>query len=336
MRLVRALALLLVSCSAFTASPTASPAPTEFVLPTRSPAPTRAPFTGHYGFLVANGAGYAVTREDNGVTVGTIDLVSIAVSPDGVLVAGFTKDRRELRVVAVASPSSYKSLALPVGETGLDVAWSVEQEGVLYSVAGNGWSALRTYRFASTPPAEIARIDGVRLRPALWDPLAGDLAAAFVVADGFATEYVLIRGTDAPERRTLPDKRWQDTPAVSGDGHWIILASTIEPTLRVFQSDIPSTVLESHGINAGSNVSAIGRPGSGALGVVFDRQLLIWDPSTNQRGAIATSEEVFGIVCFRFDGSAAVVKTVSGHALVTFDGKLTPLSGDVRFGVALP
>jgi len=31
-----------------------------------------------------------------------------------------------------------------------------------------------------------------------------------------------------------------------------------------------------------------------------------------------------------------VVRTAKGLALATFDGKLTPLTDDVRFGVALP
>jgi len=41
-------------------------------------------------------------------------------------------------------------------------------------------------------------------------------------------------------------------------------------------------------------------------------------------------------VCWRFDGTAAVVKTAAGLVLVDPSGKTTPLSGDVRFGIALP
>src|SRR5439155_10025997 len=275
------LTLALISCSALAPAPPPSAFPTEYVIPTRSPVTSPTPFTGHYGFLVATGAGYAVRREADATAIATIDLENIAVSPDGHLIAGFTKGGGELRVADIATPNNYKSRPLPSGETGLYVAWSVDQSGVIYSVGGKGWSALRTFTFAGQPPAEIARLDGVTLRPALWDPQGGELAAAFVVDGGFAREYVVIRGTDPPERKELPDKQWQQTPAVSGDGRWVVLASTTEATVRVFQSDIPNVILESHGVNSDATSSAIGRPQSSHLGVVFDREFLIWDPPTN-------------------------------------------------------
>ena len=189
---------------------------------------------------------------------------------------------------------------------------------------------------ASAAPKDVARFDAMQLRPMLWDRLGGDLMAALGIVPGTVREYIVIRGTDKPEERTEPQRTWQQTPAISGDGRWVMLAATTEPTLRTFRSDDPGFIVETHGLIADSSVAALGRPFGGQLGVVLDRQLIFWDPQTNSRALIPLSGDVFGIVCWRFDGTAIVVKTANGIALVDPSGKATPLSGDVRFGIALP
>jgi hypothetical protein len=122
---------------------------------------------------------------------------------------------------------------------------------------------------------------------------------------------------------------------VSGDGQFVVIAAQAEPLLRTFQSDDPNFILETHGLKADSGAAAIGRPQSAELGVVLDRQFYLWDPK-GARDPFST-EDLFGIVCFRFDGSAAVVRTANGLALLDITSKkLLPLSGDVRYGIALP
>jgi hypothetical protein len=100
-------------------------------------------------------------------------------------------------------------------------------------------------------------------------------------------------------------------------------------------SDDPSFVLETHGENATTGAAAIGRPMTAQLGVLLDRQFYLWDP-TGPRDPFST-EPIFGVVCFRFEGSAAVVRTQTGLKLLDVKTKtLTPLDDDVRYGIALP
>ncbi len=344
-----------VACSAFAPSaPTPTPGPTEFVIPTPSPKPSVAatPFTGHYGFLVAGANGYVVRREDSGAPLGTIDLVAGAVSPDGRLLAGWTRTTPpDLQVVDVAKPTAFaKVLTLPASERGGALAWSVDGTGIVFAAESATvsntpslpqYSALRLVELtasgtAASAPREITRVDAMLLRPALWDRLGGDLVAAIGVIPGSAREYIVVRGVAAPERKALPDRTWQETPAASGDGRWVVLAATNEPLVRWFPSDDPKFIVETHGDTEGSGASAVGRPLSAQIGVVLDRQLILFDGSTGQRTRVP-AEDIFGIVCFRFDGSAAVVKTASGLATIDVGTwKLTPVSGDVRFGVRLP
>ena len=352
MRRLTALALLLVACNplAPTATTTATPPlPTEFVIPTPSPAPTHTPFTGHYGFIVNTGTAYAIRREDSATQLGTFDLLNIAVSPEGNLVAGWTRTTpAELRLLDVKDPATTRRvLTLPVGERGGAMTWSIDGSGLLYSaeteLATEGGvpahTALRAIDLAAAnaTPKELARFDAMQLRPMEWDRLGGDLVTALGVVPGTAREYILIRGAEKPEERPLPsDRKWQEAPAVSGDGRWVMLASLLDSTLRTFRVDDPGFVLETHGLVADANVSALGRPFGGQLGVVIDRQLIFWDPQTNTRALVATQGDVFGIVCWRFDGTAAVIKTAAGLVLIDPSGKAAPLSGDIRFGVALP
>ncbi|HYK98173.1 MAG TPA: hypothetical protein VEU77_07240 [Candidatus Acidoferrales bacterium] len=350
MRRLAALALLLVACNplAPAATPT-PPLPTEFVIPTPSPAPTHASLTGHYGFIVATGTGYTVRREDSPTALGSFDLVNIAVSPEGNLVAGWTRNTpAELRLLDVRDPATTRRiLTLPTGERGGAMTWSIDGSGLLYSAetelvtegGAPAHAALRTIDLgaASAAPKDLARFDAMQLRPMEWDRLGGDLVTALGVVPGTAREYIVIRGTDKPEERSLPaDRKWQEAPAVSGDGRWVMIPSLLDSTLRTFRADDPGFILETHGLVANASVSALGRPFGGQLGVVLDRQLIFWDPQTNSRALVQTPGDVFGIVCWRFDGTAAVIKTAAGLALVDPSGKTTPLSGDVRFGIALP
>lgn len=352
MRWLAALALALVACNPLAPAATGTatpPLPTEFVIPTPSPAPTHAPFTGHYGFIVATGSGYAIRREDSATPLGTIDLVNIAVSPEGNLVAGWTRTTpAELRLLEVKDPATTRRvLTLPAGERGGAVTWSIDGSGLLYSseteiVTEGGvpaHAALRTIDLGATnaTPRELARFDAMQLRPMEWDRLGGDLVTALGVVPGTAREYILIRGAEKPQERPLPaDRKWQETPAVSGDGRWVMLASLLDSTLRTFRVDDPGFIVETHGLVADASVSALGRPFGGQLGVVIDRQLIFWDPQTNTRALVTTPGDVFGIVCWRFDGTAAVIKTAAGLALVDPSGKTTPLTGEIRFGIALP
>lgn len=348
-RLAAAAALALVACNPLAQAPSPSPAaPTEFVIPTRSPAPTRTPFTGHYGFLVAAPSGYAIRRED-GAALGTIDLVNVAVSPDGNLVAGWSRTTpAELRFLDVKDPNTFRRiLTLPADERGGAIAWSLDGTGLVFSaetelVTEGGVparAALRTVDLRSTGAAakEVARFDAMQLRPVEWDRLGGDLIAALGVVPGTAREYIVIRGSDKPEERPLPsDRKWQDAPAVSGDGRWVMLASLRDPTLRTFRVDDPGFIIETHGLVPDSSVAALGRPDGSQLAVVLDRQLIFWDPQTNTRALVTTPGDVFGLVCWRFDGSALVITTAAGLVLIDASGKTTPLSGDVRYGIALP
>ncbi len=328
------------SCGALPSSgaaPTVTPAVTAFVIPTRSPAPSVSPtrFLGRYGYLVSTNAGYVVRREDDPAQVALIDLDGVSVSPDGRRVAGFTRSGpAELQIREVASPRSVAlATPMPEGERGLFTAWSVDGGGVVYSVLGPSWSALRTLDLVTRAAKVVARIDGVTLRPVLWDRPGGDLVGAFAMDGDAAREYVMVRGAEAAQRKALPDKRWR--PAVSGDERWIVIAAANEPVLRTFQADDPGFVVETHG-TTDAGVTAIGRPMSGQIGIVLDGQLLLWDPATGLRQGVPT-ETVLALVAFRFDGSAAIVRTASGPRLVEIaSGRVTPLAGDATVGVALP
>ena len=353
-RLLSIISALAVACSVF-APPGSTPSPsiTDFVIPTASPKPSPTAFTGHYGFLVAGPNGYIVRREDSDSSLGVIDLVAGAVSPDGRLFAGWTRTApAELRIVDVTKPTAFATvLSLPAGERGGALAWAIDGTGIVYAAESTDtsnaqrlpkYSALRLVALtangtADGVPKELTRVDALLLRPALWDRVGGDLVAALGVVPGSAREYIVIRGTAAtPERRPLPDRTWQDVPATSGDGHWVVLAATNEPLVRWFPSDTPSFVIETHGDIPGTGASAAGRPTSPQIGVLIDRGLVLYDGSNGVRTRVP-AEELFGIVCFRFDGSAAVVKTASGLATIEIGTwKLTPVSGDVRFGVRLP
>ena len=311
---------------------------TDFVIPTPSPKPSPTVFTGHYGFIVSTPSGYAIRREDSTTTLGTIDLDPIAVAPDGRYVAGWTKSGTALQIRDVRSPATIvRTTTLAPQERGAFVTWSVDESGLLFSVRGPSWSALRTLDVtsATATPKEVARFDGVELRPAVWDRLGGDLIAALAVEGGAVSEYILLKGSDPPVRKTLPDKRWQEAPAVSGDGRYIVLAAQAEPLVRTFASDDPNFIIETHGLNATTAAAAIGRPMSGQLGVILDREFYLWDPA-GSRDPFST-EPIVGILCFRFDGSAAVVRTLHGLALLDVTAKsLTPIADDVAFGIALP
>jgi hypothetical protein len=349
--LIPAIAVVAVACSAFAPpAQTPIPTPTEFVIPTPTPKPSPTAFTGHYGFLVSSANGYTVLPEGSDASLGVIDLVAGAVSPDGRLFAGWTRTTpAELRVVEVSKPAAFaKVLTLPATERGGGLAWSVDGTGIVYAAESAlsdapgipHYSALRLVALTANGTAdgasrEIVRVDAMALRPALWDRLGGDLVAALAVVPGSAREYIVVRGGSAPERRELPDKTWQETPAASGDGRFVILAATNEPLVRWFPSDDPRFIFERHGDIQGSGASAAGRPQSSQVAAIVDRQLILFDGS-GQRIPIPT-EALFGIVCFRFDGSAAIVKTATGLALLDIaTWKLTTVGGDVRFGVRLP
>jgi len=337
--LLLALTLICACTSAAPAGATPVPSMTEFVIPTASPKPSPTAYAGHYGVLVWTASGYVVRREEGGPPLGTIDLDPIAVAPDGRYVAGWKNSGSELQIRDVQAPSVIvRSTTLAAGERGTFVVWSIDESGLLFSVQGPTWSALRTLEVttASAAPKEVVRYEATTLRPAEWDRRGGDLVAALITDGGSATEYVVVRGTDRPLRRPLPpEKRWQEIPAVSGDGQFIVLASQSQPLLRTFNADDPSFVVETHGQNATSGAAAIGRPTTGELGVLLDREFYLWDP-TGPRDPFST-EPIFGLVCFRFDGSAAVVRTDSGLKLLDIKSKtLAPLDGDVRYGIALP
>ncbi len=235
--LIPAIAVVAVACSAFTpeATRTTIPTPTEFVIPTPTPKPSPTAFTGHYGFLVSGPNGYTVRMEGSDVSLGVINLFAGAVSPDGRLFAGWTRTTpAELRIVDVSKPTAFsKVLSLPASEGGGGVVWSVDGTGIVYSAESAAtdsaglpqYSALRLVDLtasgtAASAPREIARVEAMELLPALWDRLGGDLVAALGVVPGSAREYIVVRGANPPERKTLPDKTWQETPAASGDGRF--------------------------------------------------------------------------------------------------------------------
>src|SRR6266851_1646433 len=219
------------ACNPFASSgPSPTPSVTGFVIPTASPKPSPTAFTGHYGFLVAGPGGLVIRREDSDSSLGVIDLVAGAVSPDGRLFAGWTRTTpAELRIVDVAKPNAFaKVLTLPANERGGATAWAVDGTGIAYAadsatVADTPgvpqYSALRLVALtpngtADGAPRELLRVDAMLLRPALWDRVGGDLVAALGVVPGSAREYIVVKGTAAtPERRPLPDRTWQDTPA---------------------------------------------------------------------------------------------------------------------------
>jgi len=343
------------ACTALAPAPTTTPNPTEFVIPTRSPKPSPTAFTGHYGFLVAGSTGYVVRSESNEAPLGTIDLAGGAVSPDGRLFAGWTRTTpADLRIVDVNKTSQFsKVLTLPAGERGGGIAWSTDGTGLVYvaesiAVANSGLvpasSALRlialtTNGTADGAPREVGRFDSIVVRPGSWDRLGGDLVTALGVIPGTASEYIVVRGTDSPERRALPDGFWQDVPAVSGDGRWIVMAASKRQLVRWFRADDPTFVVETHGELTTGNASALGRPGedSAQVGVILDRVMVLYDGETGTRGRVPTAEGVDAIVAWRFDGSAAIIR--QGTQLATLEigsWNLTKVSGDVRFGVRLP
>jgi hypothetical protein len=344
-----------VACTASTSAPTPTPGPTEFVIPTRSPKPSPTAFTGHYGFLVAGSTGYVVRSESSETPLGTIDLAGGAVSPDGRLFAGWTRTTpADLRIVDVnKTAQSSKVLTLPAGERGGGLAWSTDGTGLVYTaesiaVANSGlvpaYSALRLIALATSgtadgAPREIGRFDSIVVRPGSWDRLGGDLVTALGVIPGTASEYIVVRGTDSPQRRPLPDGFWQDVPAVSGDGRWIVMAASKRQLVRWFRADDPTFVVETHGELTTGNASALGRPGedSAQVGVILDRAMVLYDGETGARGRVPTAEGVDAIVAWRFDGSAAIIR--QGTQLATLEigsWNLTKVTGDVRFGVRLP
>jgi hypothetical protein len=350
------LSVLAVGCNALPTTPTPTPNPTAFVIPTRTPKPSPTPFTGHYGFLVAGVTGYIVRSESSEAPLGTIDLAvnAGAVSPDGRLFAGWTRTTpAELRVVDVAKTSQFsKVLTLPADERGGGLAWSTDGTGIVYAaesaaVANSGLVpattalrliALTTSGTANGAPREIGRFDSIQVRPAAWDRLGGDLVVALGVLPGTASEYIVVRGTDTPQRRPLSAKLWQEAPAVSGDGRWVVTAAVKEQLVRWFRADDPTFVVETHGEMTTGGASALGRPGedSAQIGVVIDRGMVLFDGETGARSRVP-SEGIDQIVGWRFDGSAAIVRM--GSQLATLEigtWSVTRISGDVRFGVRLP
>src|SRR4051794_14394447 len=165
-------AFIVAACAPVTA-PGITPVPsmTEFVIPTASPKPSPTRYTGHYGFLVSTPSGFAIRREDATTTLGTIDLDPIAVAPDGRFVAGWTKSGTELQIREVQAPTAIvRSAKLAPNERAGFVTWSVDEAGLLFSVLGPTWSALRTLDVTSptASPKEVLRFDGVTLRPVVW------------------------------------------------------------------------------------------------------------------------------------------------------------------------
>lgn len=341
--------VLAISCNTFAPGPApgGSPTVTPFVEPTRSRAPAASPtaFTGHYGFLVETAAGCVLSREGETATIATIPLTALAVSPDGRHAAGFTTAQPyELRTFDLASPATTSAVAtLAAGERGSGVAWSSDGSGLAFTVAradegvlGNPiWSALRTVDLSTRTPKEAVRLDGIGLLPLIWDRLGGDLVAAVATQGDAATEYVVVRGVQPPARKTLPEGRWHAT--VSGDQRWIVIAASDRSVYRTFQADDPSFIVETHGLTDAA-VSALGRPMNGDIGVVLDSQLILWDPATGLRRQVPVAEAVTGIVGFRFDGSAVLVRTASGvHLIDLASNRDTPVvTGNVVLGVALP
>ena len=337
--------LLATACGAFAPAPSASPRATEFVIPTRSPAPSVPPtaFTGHYGFLVTAQSGLAVRREDDVTVLRTIDADAGAVSPDGRIFAGWKLGpSNELRLFDVATGASRSVLTLPPTERFTAVTWSVDGQGLLYTVSGGtappAYSALRRVLLTDNTTAELTRLaDGAQLVPAVWDRIGGDLVAAFVRDGDFAVGYVLVRGVDAPQRRDLPaSTRWQPTPAVSGDGRWVLLAALDQPVTRMFRADDPGFSVEYRGTAGGT--SAIGRPGSAEMMFSVDGVLQLWDATTVTGRARATrTTDIAAMRLARFDGSAVVVVTSRGLALLdlaTF--AVTKIDSDPRYAVRLP
>ena len=343
------------ACTTSAPAVTPAPSPTEFVIPTRSPKPSPTAFSGHYGFLVAGPTGYVVRSESTGTPLGTIDLAGGAVSPDGRLFAGWTRTTpADLRIVDVANTAqSSRVLTLPAGERGGALAWSTDGTGIVYSaesvaVANSGlvpaYSALRLVAITKTgsaegAPKEVGRFDALVLRPGSWDRLGGDLVTALGVLPGTASEYIVVRGADSPQRRPLPDRQWQDVPAVSGDGRWVVMAASKQQLVRWFRADDPTFVVETHGELTSGGASALGRPGedSAQVGVVLDRAFVLFDGETGARSRVPTSEGVDAIVGWRFDGSAAVIRQGTQLSLLEIGSwNQTKISGEVRFGVRLP
>jgi hypothetical protein len=348
---------LFVACTAATPAPTATPAMTDFVIPTRSPKPSPTAFTGHYGFIAMGTSGYIVRGESSETPLGVIDLAGNAgaVSPDGRLFAGWTRTTpAELRIVDVAKTSQSSTvLTLPSSERGGGLAWSTDGTGIVYAaesvaVANSGLVpattalrliALTTNGTANGAPREIGRFDAIQVRPAGWDRLGGDLVVAVGVLPSTASEYIVVRGTDTPQRRPFSAKQWQEAPAVSGDGRWVVQAAVKEQLVRWFRADDPTFVVETHGDMTEGGASALGRPGeeSAMVGVVIDRGLMLFDGETGARSRVPTAEGVDAIVGWRFDGSAAVIRQGSQLSLIQIGTWIqTKISGDVRFGVRLP
>jgi len=351
------LSVALVACtsSSSTATPTPTPGMTDFVIPTASPKPSPTAFTGHYGFLVAGSTGYVVRSESSEAPLGTIDLAGGAVSPDGRLFAGWTRTTpADLRIVDVNKTSQFsKVLTLPAGERGGGIAWSTDGTGLVYvaesiAVANSGLvpatSALRlialtTSGTADGAPREVGRFDSIVVRPGSWDRLGGDLVTALGVLPGTASEYIVVRGADSPQRRPLPDRQWQDTPAVSGDGRWYVMAAVKQQLVRWFRADDPTFVVETHGELTTGGANALGRPGedSAQVGAVLDGVMMLFDGETGARSRVPTNDRVDEIVAWRFDGSAAIIR--QGTQLATLEigsWNLTKVAGNVRFGVRLP
>ena len=348
---------LFVACTASTPSPTPTPGMTDFVIPTRSPKPSPTAFTGHYGFIASGPNGYIVRSESSETALGTIDLAGNAgaVSPDGRLFAGWTRTTpAELRLVDVAKTTQFsKVLTLPADERGGGLAWSTDGTGIVYAaesvaVANSGLvpaaTALRLIALTKTgtgdgAPREVGRFDAIQVRPAAWDRLGGDLVVALGVLPGTASEYIVVRGAETPQRRSLSAKQWQEAPAVSGDGRWVVTAAVKEQLVRWFRADDPTFVVETHGEMTEGGASALGRPGedSAMVGVVLDRGVILFDGETSARSRVPTAEGVDAIVGWRFDGSAVVIRQGSQISLVEIGTWIqTKISGDVRFGVRLP
>jgi hypothetical protein len=337
-----------VACGTlFSPPPSGTPRVTEFVIPTRSPAPSVSPtaFTGHYGFLEDANSGLAVRREEDPAPLRVLDARSGAVSPDGRIFAGWAdREPFELRLFDVATGATETVVTLGAAERFTAVTWSLDGQGLLYSVAGNpsarpgppAYSALRAVLIRQQPKEILRYDDGSLLIPALWDRLGGELVTAFVTEPGIARGYVVVRGSVPPIQRRFPDGQdWQATPAVSGDGQYVVIAALTQPVLRIFQAADPTFVVEYHGADGGT--SAIGRPGTADNAIVVDGTFLLWDPSKGRirRG---TASDVTAVRFFRFDGSAAVVVTASlGPALIDVaSGSLTRLRGSPRYAVRLP
>lgn len=321
------------------------PAPTEArtAMPAAaaSPSATQAATTDHGYVFFADPDRIEVRRERDGAIAFTLGGIEPAVSADGKRLAYWrrspdARDRRDLRVLDVADPTSERSvLILPNDTIGGSIVWSNDGQGLLietHSVEGSGpFGAPTRYDLvmvdlAATPPATrpaAAQVSmGEVYRPVAWDR-PGRIAAAVVTGEGGAVSaYVTWNGNAAsPFARTVVRSpatliayRVQasaDAKFVMGPEYYDFNALRIWPLADITKAETMRSATRIH--------SAAWRPGPTApyevIWAVGERVELIRYPTSSSTTLYTGTDELAG-VAVRPDGSAVLVMHNTGRILV--------------------